>query len=180
MKLTRTKYLRSIFILALLALFVLGIGVAWSVYLHSLRVRAICDANHVAVLEACRELSKEISAGNLKPGLYSLNSEHDRSRLSLPPCILELKPHVLYLYHKEDGRIQIGLSRIKMNSIGLEAYPEGVIGPAPINQIGKRELIPGLWFYESLMEENPEYFGRKVDRIISRWKLEQKEKLERI
>lgn len=177
MKLTRMKYVRSIFVLALFALFILGISVAWSVYLHSLRVRAICDANHVAALEACRELSKQISTGSLQSGLYSMNSEQDRIRLDLPPCILELKPHVLYLYNKEDGRIQIGLSRIKRDSIGLEAYPEGVAGPAIIDQIGKRELIPGLWFYESLMEENPEYFGKKVDRIISHWKLKQKEKL---
>jgi hypothetical protein len=61
-----------------------------------------------------------------------------------------------------------------MDSIGLEAYPKGVVGPARIDQTGKRKLIPGLWYYESLMEENPEYFGKKVDRIISRWKLKQK------
>jgi len=110
------------------------------------RIRLLRETDHEALLAACRELSKEVASGKLKPGVYDVRPIRDRIASRFPKAILHLRPHSVTI--GKDGLVMLGIAGA-FDDYGVYAWPEDYDpNLAPINRSGGRELLKGLWYYD--------------------------------
>ena len=69
--------------------------------------RLLCQTDYQDLLEACRELSRRVKTGELKPQQYNIRLDPHPDSSSFPQIILSLEP--TYLIINTDGRIMIEL-----------------------------------------------------------------------
>lgn len=63
----------------------------------------LCKTNPQALLEACRELSKQVAAGDIAPGTYYVRSRKRPPEVfQFPKLILDLSPRSVAIH--KDGR----------------------------------------------------------------------------
>jgi len=117
-------------------------------------------------LEACREISKEVVAGNLDPKGYIVRYKPDPEISRFPQIILDIEPLCIDVYN--DGRVSLEMTGALHHS-GVTAYPENYKNPSDYFKFGDRELIPGLWYYDDGYHEDAE-FGKKIDELIAKHK----------
>ena len=109
------------------------------------KVRLLSETDHAALLAACRELLREISAGNLRPYRYRVHYEPGPKTSRLPQIILDLEPMVVDT--EDRGRVIVELGSAFHHS-GVTAYAEDYEKPSPYFEYGDKKIIDGLWYYE--------------------------------
>jgi len=131
------------------------------------QVRLLCETNHQALLEACRELSKQVAAGKLAPRTYYVRSHKRPPEVSrFPKLILDLSPRSIII--DEDGRVVLQMGGAFAN-FGVFAYPEHYKEPYRNFVYGNREIIDGLWYHDAEYEGSPEY-QKRIEALIQKGK----------
>jgi hypothetical protein len=108
-------------------------------------VRLLSETNHQALLEACREISKEVSEGNLAPNRYSVRYKPDPEVSRFPQLVLDIEP--LYIDVSSDGCVELEIFGA-LHHCGITAYPENYTKPNEHFKYGDKKIIDGLWYYE--------------------------------
>ncbi|MHC4632344.1 MAG: hypothetical protein ACYS9C_13905 [Planctomycetota bacterium] len=175
----RTKILKGIVIavvvvlvISAFAVFVLGDALDYLVIrgfvffgvreAKQMKMRLLCETDHQALLEACRELSRRAAAGDLKHGMYYVRSD------SQPPQpILDLGPNHVFIRY--DGRVMLEMMG-GLDHFGVYAYPEDYKEPPVMGfELGDKELIDGLWYYDDGYLNNPEY-DKPIEALLQKRK----------
>jgi hypothetical protein len=134
--------------------------------------RLLCETDYQVLLEACRELSKRVTTGNLKPGTYWVRYDRDlkASQFQFPQVILDIEPGFVKI--SSNGWVMLEMGGIP--TYGVSAYPEAFRTDYPHGNI---ELIPSLWYYdEDYSDKYPEW-QKRIDELIQKGKMRQKEKI---
>jgi hypothetical protein len=143
----------------------LGPGIYLAYQGQHLRTRLLCETDRQALLDACRELSRQVSSGKLKPGSYSVRRRPDPEVAQFPEPIRALRPDHVAI-DKTDGHVQIMMSA-GWDNFGMYAYPEDFKKRFPF-EYRDRELLKGLWYYDDLYRHGREdEYDRKVDAMLS-------------
>lgn len=131
------------------------------------QVRLLCKTDHQALLEACKEISKEVKEGKLKPERHfiRLHPEPEVLRL-LPQEILDIKPSYIYIDEQDCGRVVFEMLG-GLGHFGVEAYTEDFMKANPDFEYHDRKLIDGLWYYDDGYEENPDY-AETIEKLIQK------------
>ncbi len=113
------------------------------------RVRLLYETDHQALLDACRELSKRVAAGELKPGEYYWMGGHPPGQaLILPQIILDLKPGAVVVSEHGISIVMVGHS----DPLGVYTYsPED----REQHHTAGKKLVEGLWYYDLKYQEHP-------------------------
>jgi len=131
------------------------------------QVRLLCQTDHQALLNACRELSRRVAAGEMKPGTYYIRSNPRPEVAGFPHSILDLQPSAVVI--DNDGRVEVAMMG-GLDHFGVFAYPEDYKQPPFVGfKLGDRELLPGLWYYDDGYEGNPGY-DKKIDGLLQKRK----------
>lgn len=133
-------------------------------YAERAQVRLLCETDHQVLLEACRELSRRVATGELKPGRYYVRRDRAPEASTFPQPILDLRPSYVYIYDDAGVRLEMlgGLDHV-----GVQAYPEDFKEPYPNFSYGGKELIPGLWYYDDGYEGNPKH-QKKIEALLQK------------
>ncbi len=134
---------------------------------HYRQIRLLCNTDHRALLEACRELSELTARGDLKPGRYRIYMDPDPEASRFPKPLLDLNPSYVYIDENDCGRVMVEMLG-GLGHLGVQAYTENYKKPSWA-EYGDRELIPGLWYYDDGYNDNPEY-NKKIDALIQKGK----------
>jgi len=174
MKISKKLLLKIVITLAIgLAAFTLLVYLSARLYIildvkkgKQREVRLLCETDHQALLEACRELSRRVTKGDLKPRQYNvrLNPHPEASRF--PQAILDLEP--TYVIIEPDGRVMIELHGGFLH-YGVIAYPENYEEPILNFKYGDKKLIDGLWYYDEDYERDPKQ-QKKIDALLQKRK----------
>jgi hypothetical protein len=149
----KTSPTRIIVIVVIVAMAVIVSGLATFVgggaYLaykgRHLRTRLLCETDHQALLEACRQLSKQAMNGELEPGSYRVRGRPDREIVRFPETIRILQP-TLVAIDRIDGHVKIEMFG-GWDNFGVYAYPKDFQKRFPF-EYRDRELLEGLWYYD--------------------------------
>jgi len=121
--------------------------------------QVLCRTDHQALLEACRELSKQVLTENPEIEDYMIVPD---SLLSKYPVIRDIGAHQVTVSN-------IGIVTIAMGStmwhFGIYAYPEGV-NPSS-SGFPHKELIPGLWYYDVRYDRYEDY-DEDIERLLQK------------
>lgn len=123
------------------------------------RVRLLYETDHAALLQACRELSRRVARGDLKPGTYYVRFDPSPEVSRFPKMIVDLVPSYVYIDENMTGRVIVAMAG-GLDHFGVEAYPADCNQPISGCTFGKKELIPGLWYYDDGYDEDPRYEQR--------------------
>jgi len=128
------------------------------------------ETDHRALLEACRELSRQVAAGRLEPGEYRVHGDPDPETRQFPQLILDLHPQEVIV--EKEGQIDLIMSPMVM--YGVCAFPEDYEGS--LAELYKErykvwaiELIEGLWYYDEDFQKHPEH-KKKVEELLKKRK----------
>jgi len=135
-------------------------------YAKRMQIRLLCKTSHHALLEACRELSRRVSRGDLKPGRYRILIDPDPEVSQFPQPILDLRPS--YVRIEESGRVMLEMLG-GLGHFGVNAYPEDYEKPIPSYKYGDKKLVDGLWYYDDGYHDNPDYH-KKIDALLQKGK----------
>jgi hypothetical protein len=113
------------------------------------------QTDHQALLSACRELSKQVITGQIKPYIY-FDGEMNDIR-GFPKIILDLQPFFVDI--KKSGIIYIVMSPNIMYEV--IAYPENY----PSNEGFGIMLIEGLWYYDEDFIQHPEHM-KEIEELL--------------
>ena len=128
--------------------------------------RLLCQTDHQALLEACREISKMVAKGELKKHEYHVRINPDPEISSFPQPILDLEP--TYIEIARNGQVKVELVG-GLDHFGVNAYPEYFKPPVSNFHYGNRKLIDGLWYYDDGYHSNPKY-GKVIEELIQKGK----------
>ncbi|MHC4174394.1 MAG: hypothetical protein ACYST5_15850 [Planctomycetota bacterium] len=131
------------------------------------QVRLLCETDHQALLEACRELSRRVATGDLKPQQYNVRIHLHPAASRFPQPILDLEP--TYVIINRDGCVHIELHGGFLH-YGAMAYPKDYKKP-PIAgfKLGDKKLIDGLWYYSEGYEGNPKQ-QKRIEALLQKGK----------
>lgn len=133
-------------------------------------VRLLSETDHQALLEACREISKEVSAGNVTaPNRYIVRYKPDPEISRFPELVLDIEP--LYIDIYDDGRVSLEISGA-LHHCGVTAYPENYEKPSDNYTYGDKKIIDGLWYYEH--GYNPKYDDKRIESLLKKGKRQKK------
>jgi hypothetical protein len=127
--------------------------------------RLLCETDHQALMEACREISRMFTDGELKKYQYQVRNNPDPEISSFPQVILDLEPTYINLH---PGCVTVELCG-GLDHFGVYAYTEDFKPPVRNYYYGGRELVPGLWYYDDGYENNPEY-DKTIEALIQKRK----------
>ena len=128
-------------------------------------VRLLSETDHQALLEACRKISKEVSAGNLAPNRYHIRRNPDPEVSRFPQLVLDVEP--LYIDVSSDGRVSLEISGA-FHHCGVTAYPENYEKSIENFTCGDKKIIEGLWYYEH--GYNPKYDDKWIESMLKKGK----------
>lgn len=137
--------------------------------LEARRSLLLYESDHQALLEACKELSKQVDTGQLKPGYYTLYGTPDPETKQFPQPILDLEP--LQVIIEKDGLVNIFMWPSVM--YGLIVFPEkdedSPTEPKDNYEGWRIELIDGLWYYDEDFLKHPEHM-KEVEELLKKRK----------
>lgn len=134
--------------------------------MESRRPVLLYQTDHRALLEACRELSRQVVAGQIEPGQYQIHGNSgDPDLRQFPKPILELDP--LLAIVEKDGSVNL----IMWPSImyGVCAFPEFYSGSRGYPHEWYIKLIDGLWYYDEDFGKHPEH-KKEVEELLNKRK----------
>jgi len=152
----RDKWIITIGVVCGIAPFVyLGYFAVWAIRdLNSMEARRpvlLYQTDHRALLEACRELSRQVAGGELRHGEYRVHGHHpDPETRQFPQLILDLDP--LRAEIESNGVVNLMMSPVVL--YGVYALPENHEDPPAYPW--RTELIDGLWYYDEGFRHHPE------------------------
>jgi len=122
------------------------------------------ETDHRELLEACRELSRQVAAGRLEPGSYRIHSnDPDTESRQFPQLILDLDP--LHVDVEKNGVVNLIMSPVVM--YGVCASPEDYEGSLAGDKTWCIELIDGLWYYDEDFRKHPEHM-KEVEELLKK------------
>lgn len=130
-------------------------------------VRLLCEADHQALLDACREISRMVTKGDLRKYHYNIRINPDPETSRFPKPILDLEPTHIYIDDK-DGRVMVELGG-GLHHFGVYAYPDDYREPFHGFKYGDRELTAGLWYYNDGYHEKPDYY-KNIEALLEKKK----------
>jgi hypothetical protein len=130
------------------------------------RMRLLCEIDHRALLDACREISKQFVKGDLKKSTYRIRKNADLETVKFPQVVLDLEPTHISIY--EDGRVMVEMLG-GLHHLGVYAYPEDYKYKEPLSDYGDKKLIDGLWYYDDGYHEEKLYY-KKIDALLQKGK----------
>ena len=133
-----------------------------------LMTRLLCETDHQVLLEACRDLSRRVEAGDLKSGRYYIRNHPYEQASRFPKVILDLQPRYVHIDENNSGRVDIPIFG-GFDHFGVTAYTEEYLESGPKYEYGDRELIPGLWYYDDGYIDDPEY-DKKIEALMRKAK----------
>lgn len=136
------------------------------------RIRLLCGTDHKALLEACRELSRRASDGDVKVGKYNIAKGGVAEAASFPRAILNLKPNYIYIDENDCGRVMVEMFG-GLDHFGVLAYSEDYKKPSR-SEYGDREILAGLWYYDDGYDRNPKY-DKTIDALIAKYKQDEEQ-----
>lgn len=134
------------------------------------QMRLLCETDYQVLLEACRQLSRRVALGYLKPQQYNIRIEPDPEAARFPRPILDLEP--TYVILDPSGAMTIELHGGFLH-YGVIAYPEDFKEPPYSFKYGDRKLIDGLWYYDEDYKGNPALQNR-IEALIEKGKSRQR------
>ncbi len=166
---------RNIIILSIILLAVLIVGIyfvvhspavlfcAFSVFQTFKEVRmqkqVLCRTDHQALLQECRELSKQVLTENPDIEYYMIVPD---SVLSKYPVIRDIGARLVRVNSSGIVTIPMGST---MWHFGIYAYPEGLnLHPSSHED---KELIPGLWYYDDRYGRYEDY-DEGIERLLQK------------
>jgi len=133
------------------------------------RIHLLCETNWQILLDACRDISKQVAKGSLKPGTYFVRSRNPSSEIFRFPYILkDINP--IYIQIDPQGWVLLEMTGIE-NS-GVVAYPDDTRDKYSFR--GDVELIPGLWYHDAEYSDEYPNWKKKINALISKGKSQQK------
>ncbi|MFX0210950.1 MAG: hypothetical protein ACFFDT_33535 [Candidatus Hodarchaeota archaeon] len=84
-------------------------------------------------------------------------------RIRIPKVIKRLSPRASLINF--GGYIVLQMQQTTSRRFGVRIFPEGFEAPKHYFNYGHRELIPGLWYYDSNYKKIPQY-DKTIDYII--------------
>jgi hypothetical protein len=128
-------------------------------------LRLLSETDHQALLEACREISKEVTTDNLAPNRYIVRYKPDPEISRFPQIILDIEPLCIDIYN--DGRVSLEMTGA-IHHRGVTAYPENYEKPSDNFTFGDKKIIDGLWYYED--HYNPKYDDKRIESMLKKGK----------
>lgn len=122
------------------------------------KVRLLSKTDHVALLEACRELLRQVSEGKLERNRYFVRIGPSPEASQFPQIVLDLDP--LAIDTASTGYLIVEMAG-GMQYYGVVAYSEEFQKPSPHFVYGDKKIIDGLWYRE------PEY-NPKLDKWVQK------------
>ena len=166
----RSKAAKIILVLVALALaaviylaIMIGPATIAGLQAREFRHQLLIGAEHKALLEACRVLSKQAITGELSPGTYWIRSRPRSAASEFPELIYSLRP--AYVSIAADGVVRIEMGS-RWRALGVYAYPDGYENRFPNVRYGDRELLHGLWYYDDNYLHVPAY-DAEIDAILT-------------
>jgi len=134
----------------------------------AMRARLLCETDHKALLEACREIIRWVDEGKLKPGMYKIRGGSWQPEVScFPQVILDLAPQYVLIDERYVKMPMHGAAA----SFGVFAYPEDFKEPHPGFLYGHRKLIEGLWYYDDgYVRDYDSQYAKKIDALLQKRK----------
>ena len=129
--------------------------------------RLLCETDYQILLKACRELSRRVTTGDLKPNHYKVRLDPHPEASSFPQPILDLKPTYVRIYSNRKVRIELYGGFL---NYGVTAYPEDYRYDSNL-QYGEKQLIPGLWYYDDDYRDKYPKHQKKIDTLIQKGKM---------
>ena len=127
------------------------------------QMRLLCDTDFQILLEACRQLSGRVAAGDLKPQQYNVRLKPHPESSRFPKAILDLEP--TYVIINSYGSVMIELHGGFLH-YGVTAYPEDYQRSSGV-EYGDKKLIEGLWYYDEAYKGNPKY-QKKIEDLLQK------------
>lgn len=163
----RTLPLVAIVLIAGCAMYFPAMILVTGWYAGRMQVRLLCKTDHRALLQACRELSRRASIGELRTGRYRVGFFRRSPVVSgFPQPILDLRPTSVYI--DPTGRVMVEMLG-GLGHFGVYAYPADFNERWPNFEYRNRELIPGLWYYDDGYDGNPRY-QKKIEELLKKRK----------
>ncbi len=163
------RILRNLLVVAILGVVVMAF-IQIQMHRDTRRLKhLLCETDWQALLDACRELSRRVAAGELEAKAYVLRYNMSRivwrrrpapEAASFPKAVLDLDPVLVEI--NRDGRVWVALL-VDLPNEGVFAYPENYQGPR--DSLGSVELIPGLWYWNDAYQPGGG-LASYVDRLI--------------
>jgi hypothetical protein len=131
-----------------------------------LRTRLLCETDHQALLDACRQLSQQAMSGKLEPRSYRVRRKPAPEVAQFPEVIRVLQPDHVAI-DRIDGHVKVEMFG-GWDNFGVYAYPKDFKEPFPF-EYRDRELLKGLWYYDDLYKHGRKSeYDKKIDALLSK------------
>lgn len=129
-------------------------------------VRLLSKTDHHVLLEACRNLSREMDIDDSLPrSRYFVRHEPSPEIKYFPQMILDIEPLCIDIY--SDGRVKLEMTGALHHS-GVIAYPENYEKPSDDFELGDKKIINGLWYYED--HYKPKRDDKRIESLLEKGK----------
>jgi len=125
------------------------------------------QTDYRALLEAGRELSRQVAAGRLEPRRYRIrqfSGDPDPETKQFPQLIMDLNPSVVHI--RKDGQVDLGMS--PSCPYGILVFPEDY-KVSELDKVWAIKLLDGLWYYDEDFRKHPEH-KKEVEELLKKRK----------
>lgn len=131
------------------------------------QTRLLYETDHQALLQACRELSRQVAEGELSPARYGVRVDRHSEVSRFPHDILDLAPIAVSI--EDDGCVWLEMySGLGGGRLSVVAFPEGYKLARGFED-DHVELVDGLWYYDDGLTGDPEH-KKEIEAILKKRK----------
>lgn len=129
------------------------------------RANLLYRVDHQSLLDACRELSRRVTDGDLEARTYYVHTMPDAAVSSFPQVILDLEPSTVTI--NEEGVVVVAVAG-GLDHFGVIACPKGIDDSLAHGSDGGKKLLDGLWYYDDGYREDPGGYEKKIEALRPR------------